>query len=93
MNSHTILNTILNYTKTINQRTNDPVYNHMINGPSINTKYTKPGYKWSIDFSTNFYLYYLNDVGLCQGQGNLDYSCTFIHSRLLYQPISRPELQ
>ena len=31
----------------INQRTNGPVKNdHLISGPSISTKYTKPGYKW-----------------------------------------------
>ena len=33
-----------------NQRTNGPVNAHLVSGPSISTKHTKPGYKWPSEF-------------------------------------------
>ena len=42
-----------NSEETYNQRTHGPVNNaHLISGPSISTKHTKPGYKWPSDFRT-----------------------------------------
>ena len=32
------------------QRTNGPVNAHLVSGPSISTKHTKPGYKWPSEF-------------------------------------------
>ena len=45
-----------------NKRTNGPVSAHLISGPSISTKHTKPGCIWSSDFGrvTNIILLVIN---------------------------------